>query len=160
MVIVMLTQDRLKELVSYNPETGIFTWVSRPTNRVKIGSAAGCPDKDGYILIGIAGKIYKAHRLAFLYMDGLMPEHDVDHINGVKSDNSWSNIRRATRSQNNINRKGTKGYYWSKSNGHYRSNISINGKTVDLGGFDNEQDARQAYLDAATRHYGEFINTN
>lgn len=151
----MLTQEKLKELLHYNPETGIFTWISRPSNRVKIGDNAGCPDKDGYILIGIAGKLYKAHRLAFLYMDGKEPECDVDHLNMVTGDNRWINLRSATRSQNNMNRK-CKGYYFSSKQGKYRAIIQHNYKKIDLGGFDTKEEAVSAYNSAVEKYHGDF----
>lgn len=156
MVIVMLTQEKLKELLHYNPQTGFFTWV-KSKGRAKAGSIAGCPDKDGYILIGINRKLYKAHRLAFIYMEGSEPSHDVDHINRVTGDNRWSNLRHATRSQNNINRK-CKGYYWSSGIRKYCALIQVNGNKIHLGYHESEAEARKAYIDASLKYFGQFTS--
>jgi hypothetical protein len=156
MVIVMLTQEKLKELLQYNTTSGEFKWI-RSKGRAKAGSVAGCTDKDGYILIGINSRLYKAHRLAFLYMTGSMPsiDLDVDHINGITGDNRWDNLRIATRSQNSMNRD-SKGYYYSSKQSKYRALIQVGYKKIDLGGFDTEQEARSAYLNAVDKYHGEF----
>lgn len=126
----MLTQERLKELFEYRPETGEFIRkVSR--GRGKAGSVAGTSDKDGYIIIGIDRERYKAHRLAFLYMDGKIPE-EVDHKNRITWDNRWDNLRDTTSSENNKNRttysnSGYLGVSWHKAakNGKYKIKILI-----------------------------------
>jgi hypothetical protein len=94
-----LTQARLKELLDYNPDTGIFTRkVSRPGFRV--GDVAGSLTERGYIKIGIDGKNYSAHRLAWLYVHGKSPDNCIDHINGVRDDNRISNLRDVTSQEN------------------------------------------------------------
>lgn len=152
----MLTQERLKELLHYNPISGEFTWV-RSKGRAKAGSIAGCADKDGYILIGIDRILYKAHRLAFLYITGSTPSDgvDVDHINMVTGDNKWDNLRLATRSQNRMNMP-CKGFYYSSKQGKYRAIIQHNYKKIDLGGFDTEEEAVSAYNSAVELYHGEF----
>jgi len=104
----MLTQNRLKELLTYNPDTGLFGWVS------KHGLGRGRPRRDGlsagtnshgYISICIDGTPYFAHRLAFLFVDGELPSESVDHINHNRSDNSWGNLRCVSHSENHKNRK-------------------------------------------------------
>ena len=92
----MLTQERLHEVLNYDPDTGIFTWKERPIETFKTvgagntwntryaGTVAGSKDKDGYIVVRIGGKRYFAHRLAFLYVHGYMPEQEIDHDNQVK----------------------------------------------------------------------------
>src|SRR5215813_12141516 len=85
----MLTHERLKELLSYDPKTGLFIWNSR-------GAVAGTTDQEGYIQIHLDGKKYRAHRLAYLYMTGEMPTQILDHINRVRSDNRWGNLRPVT----------------------------------------------------------------
>lgn len=96
----ILTQSKLHELFFYNADTGIFT---NKSNRF-IGKQAGTLQKRGYSTIGIDGKRYYAHRLAWLYKNGELPSNEIDHINGVKSDNRIDNLRLATRSQNASNR--------------------------------------------------------
>lgn len=87
-----LTQKRLKKLLYYNPDTGIFTWKINSRRSLK-DAPAGNLHPSGYIRIGIDSKEYRAHRLAFLYMEGYIPENDVDHINRVRDDNRWKNLR-------------------------------------------------------------------
>jgi hypothetical protein len=96
-----LTQARLKELLHYDPESGAITWASRPSSRVKVGMLAGkVHPTQGYRQVRADKSLYYAHRLAWLYMTGEWPAADVDHINHVRDDNRWSNLRGATRSQN------------------------------------------------------------
>ena len=96
----MLTQKRLKELLHYDPETGVFTWLYGCYR----GKVAGGLDQEGYRTIRISKKEYRAHRLAFLYVEGYLPEYQVDHKNGNRDDNRWSNLRHVTQACNNQNR--------------------------------------------------------
>src|SRR5690606_34614864 len=99
----MLTQQRLKELLYYDPETGIFTrLVGRSGPRARAGDVAGSDNGKGYIRIYVDGRPYKAHRLAWFYMHGEWPE-EIDHRNGERADNRLSNLRPVTRQQNNLN---------------------------------------------------------
>lgn len=101
----MITKTRLKEVLFYNSTSGLFTWlIDVKGSRGRYG-VAGTTNNRGYVSITIDGKRYSAHRLAFLYMEGELPEHHVDHINRDKTDNSWANLRHATEAINNRNRK-------------------------------------------------------
>ncbi len=100
-----LTQDRLKELLHYCPETGVFTWIKTNGSRGKKGNIAGSINPIGYLDIGVDSKVYKAHRLAFLYVEGYFPEYGLDHINRNKSDNRWSNLRQVSQTCNMRNVK-------------------------------------------------------
>jgi hypothetical protein len=102
----MLTQARLKELLHYNPDTGIFTWASAPNLSIVIGTEAGT-GHEGYIRIKLDGKSYLAHRLAFLYVDGYMPERQVDHKFGNTEDNRYRELRPVTQMCNSQNCKLT-----------------------------------------------------
>tara|TARA_R110000737_G_scaffold98933_1_gene133004 strand:+ start:140 stop:619 length:480 start_codon:yes stop_codon:yes gene_type:complete len=157
----MITQDELKELLSYCPDTGIFTWVSGKRK----GRVAGCSNGIGYIRIVINGERYGAHRLAWLYSYGSFPVDMIDHINGVKDDNRIVNIRNATCSQNQINRaiqssntSGIKGVSWNKGAKKWKVQIRIYGKKVYLGYFSDKDEAGEAYRKAADKHHGEFAN--
>ena len=159
----MLTAARLRELLSYDPDTGVFRWrVSRPGTR-GIGSIAGASDGQGYHQIGIDGRIYRDHRLAWLYMTGEWPADDVDHINRDRGDCRFANLREATRSQNNANAKrpsdntsGYKGVSFDKRRGRWHAYISHGGRRKNLGMFDTAVAAYEARLAAAARLHGEF----
>ena len=154
-----LTQARLKELLHYDPETGVFTWVAGSCNRWSTpGRIAGTPDGKGYLMVMVDRQRYKAHRLAFLYMTGAMPEAQVDHISGAVADNRWENLRSATQSQNMQNRKaqinntsGHPGVNWSTSACKFVARISVNGVRQFLGCFDDAEQAGKAYLTAKAR---------
>ena len=159
-----LTQARLKDLLHYNPDTGIFIWIASLKNGVRIGSVAGTLDS-GYIRIKIQGRLYLAHRLAWLYTYREWPKDQIDHINMFKNDNRISNLREATRSENFANRRtyansvsGLKGASWKKSRGKWQADITINGKSKYLGLFTTKQEAHAAYCKAADEHHKEFAN--
>lgn len=149
----MLTQDRLQELLSYNPDSGLFTWLVPVSRRIKVGGIAGSPSSGGYVRIHIDGKKYKAHRLAWLYTSGKWPAECIDHINGIRNDNRMLNLREATNSENkqnlrvaNVNNKtGLLGVSYRKS-GKFIARITINGARIDIGNFNNAEEAHQAYL--------------
>lgn len=150
----VISQEELKENVHYDPLTGVFIWIISNSSCVKIGNVAGGLKNDGYIHIGINGKQYLAHRLAWLYMTGEMPKEDIDHKNGIKSDNWFDNLRQATHKQNQQNRtkpqsNNTTGYLgviFFKQTGKYAAQISINGKLKYLGYFHTPEEAHEAYL--------------
>ena len=148
----MITQERLKNLYAYNPLSGLFVRLSEPHGRCPIGSVAGkaLTIKD-YGFIRIDNKLYPAHRLAFLYMTGLMPKNHVDHINGVRGDNRWVNIRDVTPQENqkNVglqknNTSGIVGVRWNKNSKKWVATIKHNYKDIYLGQFDNVSDATSA----------------
>lgn len=133
-----LTFDRLRELLYYCHETGTFTWL-QTRQRSPEGSLAGHTNKVGYCVIGIDGKYYKAHRLAFLYMTGEWPKKQVDHINRNKSDNRWSNLRDVSNKDNQRNsgprktsKTGITGVTLLESNNKYFAYIFENGVRHDL----------------------------
>ena len=131
----MITQERLKEVLEYNPETGDFLWKKTRGGAMK-GNIAGSKLHNGwgnvYLRIKVDSKMYLAHRLAFLYMTGEMPENgkQVDHIDGDGLNNSWENLRIVTQAGNNRNQKlhatNTSGYCgvaWTPENGKWRVRI-------------------------------------
>lgn len=156
-----ITQDRLKELLYYDPETGVFTWKVSRSGRVKVGQVAGCVDKQGYHVIRIDFVLYRTNRLAYLYVHNELP-YMVDHRNTISSDNRISNLRAATRSQNGANsvlRKdntsGYKGVYKLKS-GKWAAILRASGSKYCLGVHARIEDAAIAYMNAAIDHFGEF----
>lgn len=159
----MLTQDFLKEHFSYDIETGLFIRLklTNRNSRAKIGDVAGCKYSDGYIYMKINSKHYKAHRLAFLYVYGEMPKHEVDHINGVKDDNRISNLRDVTKTENvqnqrkaqSHNKLGVLGVHIDKESSRFIAKISINGKQKNLGRYDTKEEAHDVYLKAKRENH-------
>lgn len=163
----ILTQTELKSLVSYDTNTGFFTWINNNRPHVVAGDIAGCLHSSGYIHIGILGKIYKAHRLAFLYMTGAFPKDFVDHMNDVKNDNKWDNLRTCTKSQNEAcksigksNPSGYKGVSWCKKDKKFRAFAKFNGKQISLGYYDCKHEAAKAYNRKSIELHGEFAFLN
>lgn len=145
----MISQEELKNNLHYNSVTGIFTWITKTKNNVKKnGDVAGCINTLGYIQIQIKGEIYLAHRLAYLYMEGYFPEHVVDHINGIKKDNRWINLRHVSVRCNlqngklsKNNKSGFNGVHFSTSHGKWVSVIKVNRKSIYIGEFNTPEDA-------------------
>ena len=151
----MLTQDELKDILTYNLETGIFIWNKDTFNkRCKVGKIAGSFDC-GYIRITIKSKRFLAHRLAWFYMNGIWPNNNIDHINGIKNDNRICNLRLATIAENQQNRfnassNSTHGYLgitWNKTANKWSSKIMINRKRIHIGYFDTAIEAHNAYIE-------------
>jgi hypothetical protein len=162
-----ITADELRSLLSYNPETGLFIWLQRTSNRIEVGGVAGHPDpKSGYSLIGIKGRVYKASRLAWLYMTGEWPPNRIDHINRDRLDDRWANLRACSHSQNMANTgiwkhntSGVKGVHLHAETGRWRARIAKDGKSISLGLYATPEEAGEAYRKAAIKLYGEFAAT-
>lgn len=159
----MLTQENLKALFSYDLETGLFTWRVDKGSRGKAGAEAGGLHSSGYKFIRIDGRLYRCHRLAWLYVYGDWPKDQIDHINGVRSDNRIVNLREATNKQNSLNRKanannkcGCKGVHFESFTNKWKAQISIDGKNVNLGRFADIDKAVEAYKKASRKYHGEF----
>ena len=153
----MITQSELKYKLHYNQDTGIFTWI-------KSGKVAGFT-RNGYIIIGINQKEYRAHRLAWLYVYGKMPNKFIDHINLNKSDNTISNLREATISQNAMNVKlssknksGYKGVSWNKEKNKWRVALKLNNKQKHFGYFNDLEFASLVAKEAIDKYHKEFAN--
>jgi hypothetical protein len=162
-----LTAKRLHQVLRYDPATGIFTWrVNKFANQAggnaHKGTAAGTVN-NGYRRIKIDGVIYRAARLAVLWMTGAFPTNYVDHHNLDRADDRWSNLRQATRSQDRANspaQKGKrvplKGVTWDDDKQKYYAGIRVRNMRIYLGRFDHAKDAHAAYVAAARRYFGEF----
>lgn len=157
-----LTHDRLRELLSYEPEAGKFIWkVSR--GGITPGTVAGAADQRGYMLIRVDGVLYRACRLAWFYMTGEWPKEQIDHKNLNQGDDSWDNLRLASNGQNGMNKRvrrdcfsGLKGAHYFKRDGTWYSSISVNGKRHNLGTFPDAISAHNAYAAAAQKFHGKF----
>lgn len=156
-----MRQDILKEMLHYDPETGVFTWIQKKARLIRVGDEAGTVDAKGYRRIRINRQAYAAHRLAFLYMIGEFPPNEVDHIDGIRSNNKWANLRPATKNENAQNRKATSangrllGVTYHKAQQRWRAQIRTNGKQLLLGAFRSAEEAHSAYL-AAKHEYHSF----
>lgn len=162
----MITQKILKDYLHYNEENGVFT----RTKSIKgkggsLGRHPGYMRQDGYIRIMIMRKLYYAHRLAWLYVYGVFPDKEIDHINGIKNDNRLSNLRMASKSQNQYNRgkaktntSGFKGVIWAKKRAIWIAQIKINGKSKYIGSFNSPEEAHTAYCFVANAEHGKFHN--
>lgn len=154
-----LTQARLKELLHYDPDTGVFTWrVASRKGPNHFGQRAGTVHRgSGYRVIRVEGKLMRGARLAVLYMTGRAPTHAVDHINGVTDDDRWGNLRQATQSENMHNRVATPGYsglpgvHLHKPSGLWVAGITLQSIYYHLGYFRFAEDAHRAYLVAKAR---------
>lgn len=161
----MLTVERLREVLSYNKETGLFVWITRAARRIQVGDIAGKPHGAGYISIGIDGQQYLTHRLAWLWMTGEWPWYQIDHVNRIRVDNRWDNLRSATPVQNNANAglmktntSGRKGVTWFKRDSKWRAQISIDNWTRHIGYYDTLDEAHAAYAEEARKIRGEYAN--
>lgn len=157
-----LTQKRLRELLDYDPQSGVFRWKQSPRARVQPGDEAGCPEQR-YTRIQINGRRYMAHRLAWLWVTGEWPPEQIDHKDRNTHNNAWSNLRAADHSLNAANRtarvnnkSGFKGVHLLKS-GKYGAFIKKDGRSINLGSsFTTPQAAHEAYCAAAERLFGDF----
>lgn len=161
----MITQERLKELLHYDPNTGVFTWRIALGSR-SAGSAAGCVWKgkcNKYIHVRIDRKLYYGQILAWLYMTGGYPPDEVDHKDGDGLNNRWKNLRPASRFENmrntrkrSNNTSGFKGVSYVKKHDRWTADIGHFGKRHHLGYFGSPEEAHAAYRVAAIRLHGEY----
>ncbi|RKM32205.1 HNH endonuclease signature motif containing protein [Moraxella catarrhalis] len=128
--------DFLFEYLRYNETKGEFTWIKRPNKNIHLHTRAGTKNSAGYRVISLFGKRYLEHRLAWFYVHGEMPKHEIDHINQIRDDNRISNLRQVTHSENQRNktRKDSRvdeiGIWWCRRRKRYIAEISLNRKKV------------------------------
>lgn len=155
----------LKEFLHYNPDTGAFTWIKRPSKRIKVGQVAGTLGTKGYWQIQFKGCSFLTHRLAYYMYHGVDPlEKIVDHKNDPTTNNKIDNLRLASNAQNQMNRvnlpsdntSGVIGVYWDKSKKKWKVRISIDGVQKHLGYFTNKEDAIKTRREAEIKYYGDF----
>lgn len=162
-----LTAARLREVLDYDAKAGRFTWRSNRGGLAVPGAIAGVIQPHGYRRISVDGKSYYAARLAIFWITGSWPRQIVDHMNGVRNDDRWSNIREATQSQNlankrrQINNKAKlKGVCLDKRTRRYVAQISFNRHNIFLGRFDTKEEAHAAYVTAARKYFGRFARAD
>ncbi len=157
----ILTQQYLKEIIHYNPKTGLFKWTSE--KKYANSHTIGYTNPYGYHSIMIDGRNFPAHRLAWLYVYGIFPPNQVDHINHDKLDNRISNLRAVTNQDNQRNRRftgnssGFMGVYWDKARSKWKTQIKVNQVVVNLGRYDDITEAISMRL-TAEDHYGFHSN--
>lgn len=158
----MITALELRERLQYNPNTGRWVWLKTPRAGY-VGRPAGSLDAKGYWCIKIDGQSYKASRLAYLYMTGEWPTEEMDHIDGTSWNDMWHNLRPATRSENNSNRRvrddntsGAIGVFWNKDRNKWCAQIG----RVYLGLYDTFEEAVAVRDSAIEEHHGEFAVLN
>lgn len=160
-----LTQERLKYLLDYNQELGIFTWKIAPSNFVKVGAFAGSPNSDGYLQVKIDGNHYYVSRLVWFYCKGSWPTDKLDHIDQNKINNKLDNLREVTQSENGMNRtkpsnntSGYKGVCFDRANKKWKAQIGRRGLQRSLGYFSTKEEASVAYIKAANLLHGNFVS--
>jgi hypothetical protein len=167
-----LTADQLRSLLNYDPKTGVFTWrrreqqghYARTWNTRYAGTIAGTPTVPrGYLQIMVNGRLYLAHRLAYLWMHGVWPVDEVDHRDTDPANNRWSNLRAATSSQGKMNTRirsdnttGHKGVWFEKRRNHWIAEIHADGKKRQIGSYSTIEEARAAREAAARQLHGRF----
>lgn len=161
----MLMIERLREVLDYDPTTGIFVWKKTLARRAPAGSKAGVVVKGRrkYLCIGIDNRRFHASRLAWFYVHGVWPTTHIDHRDNDALNNRLENLREANDSQNQANRgknknstSGYKGVYWDKSSGRWAANIWKNYQKIWLGCHDTPELAYAAYCAATRKLNGEF----
>lgn len=148
---VMLTIETLRESLDYDQESGVMTW----RKKCKQGKQAGCKRKDGYVVIRIDDVLYYRHRLAWMYVYGVIPTYTIDHINGMPGDDRLNNLRDVPISINSENqrkaspRNKSNGFLGVQRNhGGWQGHITVKGKRILLGTYKTPQEAHEAYLTA------------
>ena len=159
-----LTRARLCELLRYDQNTGEFSWVI-PLYQAKACGAKAGSIAEGYSRIRLDGESYRAHHLAWFYMTGRWPRPMIDHRDGNRANNRWSNLRLATQSENSANRRrhmnntsGFKGVSLCPS-GKWRAYVTRNNRKIYLGRYATPQAAHAAYVAAARKLFGEFARS-
>jgi len=146
-----LTPETLRELLAYEPETGVFRWLQK-TSRATVGDVAGAVRGRGYLAVCIRGTQHYSHRLAFYWMTGQWPEGVVDHKDGNRKNNAWSNLRDVSKSINGQNQRratsiSTTGLLGAhRCRGKFKAEIVVNRIPIHIGVFDSASLAHEAYL--------------
>lgn len=155
--MTQITATQLREILEYDPKTGIFTWAKRISSKTRVGAVAGSLSGEGYARLKIFNREYYQHRLAWLYVYGRWPKLEIDHINGCRTDNRICNLRDVPRSLNMQNRMsanktnkstGLLGVTYRESSKTYHPKIGVGGQRIALGTFRTAESASAAYREA------------
>ncbi len=160
----LITQARLKELLEYNKDTGLFYWKVKKQGIKQNNVAGHLSNSSGYIELRVDYKLYKAHRLVWLYVFGEFPKNEIDHLNHIRHDNRIDNLRDVSASVNSRNRSiginnqsGFAGVHLDKQTNKWRAQIRFDNKLISLGRFPELKDAIEARKNANT-FYGYHKN--
>jgi hypothetical protein len=160
-----MNTDALKSLLRYDPETGLIYWIAKGGGMIK-KKAAGTLLSSGYIGIFIGSKRWQAHRIAWALHHGDWPKEQIDHINGIRTDNRACNLREATNSQNGknlglskANKSGVKGVCFEQYTSRWKATIRVDGKSISLGRFGSIEDAVVARKKAEKHYFKEWNRT-
>lgn len=157
----MLAHEELLQNLTYDQSTGLFSRKIKRTN-----GGGGWQHKDGYVYIHLLGKTYSAHRLAWFFVTGEWPKYDIDHINGIKHDNRFANLRdveTVINSHNEVkarknNPTGLMGAWFRKDRNKWVAAIRVHGKMIRLGSFLTKEEAHAAYLEGKRKHHAGFTS--
>jgi HNH endonuclease/AP2 domain len=162
-----LTQERVRELLHYDEDSGQFHWRVTKRPNIRAGDVAGCQVRSEYWTIHIDGHSYSAHQLAWLYMKGIWGRPLIDHRDGNRLNNRWSNLRRASYADNAANRRrlpkntsGFKGVSFDRPKGKWKAQIRKDGKNYFIGRYATAEQAHAAYVAKARELFGEFARTD
>jgi hypothetical protein len=160
-----LTADQVREVLDYNPDTGVLSWRIRCGMRALPGNPAGWCATRGYIAVKLNGRAHMAHRLIWLIQTGRWPDQQVDHIDGDTSNNRWPNLRLAQCHQNQANarlrrdnKSGVKGVSWNEKRARWRAVVRHQGKQVLDKFFVTKEEAKACAREARLRFHGEFAH--
>lgn len=160
-----MDQFKLKELLTYDAETGLFHYNTSWGRSIKEGKLAGTKATDDYVKISLLGKMYQAHRLAWLYVHGAWPDGIIDHIDGVVTNNKLENLRVVSLNENAWNSKipvtntsGVKGVAWNKEKRKWRAKIGHKRRTLHVGYFNSIEEAEAALREFRENLHGDYAN--
>lgn len=158
--MIEITQEKLKELFIYDPVSGLVVRKKTTSSNAKAGSVVGSINSNGYLLTKVCGKSLAIHRIVWIYVHGITPQNEIDHVNGDKTDNRIENLRICSKTENQQNQKlhsdNTSGYHgvsWRKDIGKWRAQIQVAGKKLMLGCFDNLPEAIEAHTKAKEKYH-------
>lgn len=160
----MVTVDRLREVLNYDPDTGVFRWRVSTGDAIRPGQIAGGFNDGGYVKIGIDKRRYLAHRLAWLFVYSAWPKGQIDHFNGCPADNRIANLRDVTCKQNlenvrlrDANTSGYRGVSWDKERGKWLAYITHHHRMLNLGRYDSQEDAARAAKEARDKLFTHHL---